>query len=158
MNEQLDVAQQAEMTPDEGAHVFTGFYRNMFGLSNWAVNVKTEEDFKAYGHLRYEYQAQTAYVTFERNQSIESMEENAAHEMLHLAMARIENLFYQATRHMPTKPYEILRNLFIDECEALVVVVANAIVNLRRGEYKGPAPSCPYCNTSRIGYAHQLKE
>lgn len=133
----------------EDAKKFVDFYRNMLGLHAWGVSV--DEETVRFGRVDYFLPGQVAQIHFNMDQSMRSLETSAAHELIHVAMARVENVAQKVINELPSKSREAFTNLLCDEMEAFTALVSEALVALRRGDHLHNDPFCHYCNTARSG-------
>lgn len=123
---------------DQAAQDFIAAWLRILDLQAWDVEVRVVENKPdAWASTLYHLRTLEAKIEFRGNQTCASMEDNAAHEMLHLLHARIDNLFDTVVNeNLPQSQRDAMKSLYVDEMEAFIGKMGKVLGKLRRGEIK----------------------
>lgn len=140
---------QKDNVDEELAVATTSFYRSILGLQSWGVSASLDNDSK-FGTVNYHFRGQVAKISYNPEQTVRSLEATTVHELLHVSLANLENVYNRVLDCIKdAKLRDTFYELLTDEQEAFIARTADAIVALRRGEYKDPTQFCTNLNTAR---------
>lgn len=147
--EEFEAQASKEEVTEESAKVSTDFYRSVLGLQSWGIKTSLDNEHK-FGTVNYNFRGQVAQISYNPVQTARSLEATVVHELLHVSLANLENVYAKLLDCVKdAKMRNALYELLTDEQEAFIARTADAIVALRRGEYRDPAQFCTNLNTAR---------